>query len=61
MVNAVSNFDFSCLGYKLPTILEILGLKKPLPNMMIVRAVHIKVVAKPKFDENMLALANRKN
>ena len=58
MVNAVSNFDFSCFGYKLPTIEEIFGLKNPLPKTIIPKAVHNKIFAKPKFVLKMLALKN---
>ena len=61
MVKAVSSLLFSCLGYKLPTIEEILGLKNPLPKMIIPKADHIKVLAKGKLVPNTLALKNNKN
>ena len=61
MVNAVSNLDFSCLGYKLPTIEDIFGLKKPFPKIIIPKADHNSVFAKLKFEPKTLALKNNKN
>ena len=58
MVKAVSNLLFSCLGYKLPTIEEIFGLKKPLPKIIIPNANHINVVAKDKLLGKIVALVN---
>jgi hypothetical protein len=60
-VKAESNLLFSCFGYKLPTILEIFGLKKPFPKTIIPKAAHINVVAKLMFEPNILALKNKKN
>ena len=55
-MNAVSNLLFSCLGYKLPTILEIFCLKNPLPKIITPNAVHISVVARPILELKMIAL-----
>ena len=61
MVKAVSSLLFSCFGYKLPTILEIFGLKNPFPKIIIPKAVHINVVAKLILLPKTLALKNNIN
>ena len=61
MVNAESNLLFSCFGYKLPTIEEIFGLKKPFPKMIINNAIHINIFALPILVSKVEALINNKN
>ncbi len=61
MVKAVTNLLFSCFGYKLPTILDILGLKNPFPKIIIPNAIHIKFVGNPILVPKILALAKRNN
>ncbi len=61
MVNAESNLFFSCFGYKLPTIEEIFGLKKPFPKIMINKAIHMNILALPILESKVEALINNKN
>ncbi|MNF90803.1 hypothetical protein D3C84_733830 [compost metagenome] len=57
-MKAVSNFVFSCFGYKLPTILEIFGLKNPLPKTITPNPQYIIALAISKLPSKILPLVN---
>ena len=42
-------------------MLEMFGLKKPFPKMMVPKAMYNKVVARSRLESKMLALKNRSN